>query len=72
MEVVIAPGYEEAALNRLQQKKNLRVLQMDIEPGSRLLLRSVDGGLSYRKPILPKWMRGSYSLLLRPSLPRNK
>ena len=44
MEVVIAPGYEEKALNRLCQKKNLRVLQMDIEAGSRLLLRSVDGG----------------------------
>lgn len=44
MECIIAPGYDEAALKILCQKKNLRVLQLPIDKGADLMLRSVDGG----------------------------
>ena len=72
MEVVIAPGYEEAALNRLQQKKNLRVLQMDIEPGSRLLLRSVDGGFVVQEADTAEVDERELQFVTQASLPRNK
>lgn len=46
-EVVIAPGYDEAALAVLQQKKNLRLLRAPHaeRPGPSRQLRSVAGGL---------------------------
>ncbi len=46
-EVVIAPGYEAGALEVLQGKKNLRVLQMPDAAPARpsLVLRSIAGGL---------------------------
>lgn len=44
-EVIIAPSYEPAALERLLQKKNLRVIEAS-PPNSPLLdMRSIDGGL---------------------------
>ncbi len=46
-EVVIAPGYEEGALDVLREKKNLRILEMpDADrPAAGWSLRSVAGGL---------------------------
>lgn len=44
MEVIIAPGYDEDALERLQQKKNLRLLEMPVTAVGNLLVRSVEGG----------------------------
>ena len=46
-EVVIAPGYETAALEVLQQKKNLRILQMPdaSPPQDGWSVRSIAGGL---------------------------
>ena len=48
MEVLIAPDYEPAALELLQQKKNLRILRTggtDVFDVTRPELRSIDGGL---------------------------
>lgn len=45
MEVIIAPGYDEDALERLQQKKNLRLLELPFNSAEKLLIRSVEGGL---------------------------
>ncbi len=44
-EVVVAPGFEPAALDVLTVKKNLRVLSASAWPSSTLDLRAVDGGL---------------------------
>ena len=46
VEVVIAPEYEEAALERFSKKKNLRVLQCPIYSSSdrEFELRAIDGG----------------------------
>lgn len=44
MEVIIAPGYEEKALEVLRQKVNLRVLRLDISPVSSWQVKTVDGG----------------------------
>ncbi len=46
VEAVIAPGYEAAALEALTAKKNLRVMEMDLEleGGGELDVRSISGG----------------------------
>lgn len=45
-EVVIAPGYDIAALDVLRTKKNLRVIQMnDVEPQSGVELKQIGGGM---------------------------
>ncbi len=44
-EVVIAPGYEDGALEVLQAKKNLRVLVADAYPAGGVELRPISGGL---------------------------
>lgn len=45
LEVLIAPGYDEAALDVLARKKNLRVLEAKHPPAASLHFRSIDGGL---------------------------
>lgn len=44
-EIVVAPGYDAAALELLGKKKNLRVLQVELEQPLELELRSVQGGV---------------------------
>jgi phosphoribosylaminoimidazolecarboxamide formyltransferase / IMP cyclohydrolase len=45
-EVVIAPGYEPAALDILRSKKNLRVLRMNsVEPETGLEFKQISGGM---------------------------
>jgi len=44
-EVVIAPGYEDGALEVLRAKKNLRVLEAGPYPGGGVEFRPVSGGL---------------------------
>ena len=44
-EVLIAPGYEVGALEVLQGKKNIRLLQLDPVTGSGLELRPISGGM---------------------------
>jgi len=46
-EVVIAPGYDAAALELLQTKKNLRVIRMAVEtaPRTELEFRQISGGM---------------------------
>lgn len=44
MEVVIAPGYDADALELLQAKKNLRVLEMPVVRKTALQVRTVEGG----------------------------
>jgi len=44
MEVIIAPGYDDGALECLKAKKNLRLLQLPVTEGDRLQIKSVDGG----------------------------
>ena len=49
-EVLIAPGYEPEALERLQAKKNLRILEADAPGDQDLLLRPIDGGYLVQTP----------------------
>lgn len=44
MEVIIAPGYDADALECLKNKKNLRVLELEIENTKDLQVKSVSGG----------------------------
>lgn len=44
MEVVLAPGYEEDALNFLKTKSNLRILQIENKLKPKLAVKSVLGG----------------------------
>lgn len=44
-EVVVAPGYEPAALEVLQRKKNIRLLVVDGAPSGGVEIRPVSGGL---------------------------
>ncbi len=44
MECIIAPGYDDDALECLQGKKNLRVLELPILPDAELQIKTVDGG----------------------------
>jgi phosphoribosylaminoimidazolecarboxamide formyltransferase / IMP cyclohydrolase len=45
-EVVIAPGYDDAALKILQEKKNLRVLRMNsVEPAKGPEYKQISGGM---------------------------
>lgn len=50
MEVVIAPAYEASALEHMQVKKNLRVLELAIEKDEELLVKSVAGGFVVQEP----------------------
>lgn len=48
LEMILAPDFEEDALNLLKQKKNLRLLKVDLkqsEASHPLLVRSIGGGL---------------------------
>ncbi|MDD2620400.1 MAG: bifunctional phosphoribosylaminoimidazolecarboxamide formyltransferase/IMP cyclohydrolase, partial [Syntrophomonadaceae bacterium] len=44
MEVIVAPGFDGDALERLQQKKNLRLLELPFTAADNLMIRSVAGG----------------------------
>ncbi len=44
-EVVVAPGYEDGALEVLTAKKNIRLLRCPVETGPATELRAVSGGL---------------------------
>ncbi|KOA21190.1 bifunctional purine biosynthesis protein PurH [Clostridium homopropionicum DSM 5847] len=45
LEIVIAPDYDEDALEVLKQKKNLRVIKCNIKPEDKFNLAKVDGGI---------------------------
>lgn len=49
LEVLIAPGYDESALEVLGGKKNLRVIEAKQAPAASLHFRSIDGGLLVQK-----------------------
>jgi phosphoribosylaminoimidazolecarboxamide formyltransferase / IMP cyclohydrolase len=52
-EVVVAPGFEEAALEELAAKRSLRLVRVDLDrPKGVLVLRSVAGGLLAQEPDL--------------------
>jgi phosphoribosylaminoimidazolecarboxamide formyltransferase/IMP cyclohydrolase len=52
-EVIVAPGFDQAALEVLAAKKSLRLLRVDLDrPREALLLRSVAGGLLAQEPDL--------------------
>jgi phosphoribosylaminoimidazolecarboxamide formyltransferase / IMP cyclohydrolase len=44
VEVVLAPAFSEEALSLLRQKKTLRVLQVERDPGAVRTYRNIDGG----------------------------
>ena len=52
VEAVVAPGYEPAALERLGEKKNLRLLDMVVASGDEegLQLKAIGGGLLVQSP----------------------
>jgi phosphoribosylaminoimidazolecarboxamide formyltransferase/IMP cyclohydrolase len=52
VEAMVAPGYEPAALERLAEKKNLRLLHMLTDAGEEegLQLRAIGGGLVVQSP----------------------
>ncbi|MCY6356139.1 bifunctional phosphoribosylaminoimidazolecarboxamide formyltransferase/IMP cyclohydrolase [Clostridium sp. ZS2-4] len=45
LEIVIAPDYDEDALEILKKKKNLRVIKCDVKPGDEYNVAKVDGGI---------------------------
>ncbi|MTK12541.1 MAG: bifunctional phosphoribosylaminoimidazolecarboxamide formyltransferase/IMP cyclohydrolase [Clostridiaceae bacterium] len=45
LEIVIAPDFEEEALEVLKSKKNLRVIKCDVKPENKAELTKVDGGM---------------------------
>lgn len=45
LEVIIAPGYDEDALNILKEKKNLRVIKCNTKPSDKIEISKVDGGI---------------------------
>lgn len=45
LEIVIAPDYDEDALEVLKQKKNLRVIKCGVKPEDKFNLAKVDGGI---------------------------
>ncbi|MDQ0148339.1 bifunctional phosphoribosylaminoimidazolecarboxamide formyltransferase/IMP cyclohydrolase [Eubacterium multiforme] len=45
LEVIIAPEYDEDALEVLKTKKNLRVLECKVAPKGKMCMVSVDGGI---------------------------
>lgn len=45
LEIVIAPDFNEDALEVLKSKKNLRVIKCDVKPESKVELAKVDGGI---------------------------
>ncbi|NMM64198.1 bifunctional phosphoribosylaminoimidazolecarboxamide formyltransferase/IMP cyclohydrolase [Clostridium sp. P21] len=45
LEIVIAPDFDEDALEVLKTKKNLRVIKSDIKPQSKVEFAKVDGGI---------------------------
>jgi phosphoribosylaminoimidazolecarboxamide formyltransferase/IMP cyclohydrolase len=44
-EVIVAPGYEDGALEVLTKKKNLRILKTPSGPSDRVESRQIDGGV---------------------------
>ncbi|MFF0891839.1 bifunctional phosphoribosylaminoimidazolecarboxamide formyltransferase/IMP cyclohydrolase [Streptomyces sp. NPDC003278] len=44
-EVIVAPGYEEGALEALAKKKNIRVLKAPNGPANQVEVKAVDGGV---------------------------
>jgi phosphoribosylaminoimidazolecarboxamide formyltransferase/IMP cyclohydrolase len=52
VEAVVAPGFEPAALERLGEKKNLRLLDMSLASGDEegLQLKAIGGGLLVQSP----------------------
>ncbi|MFF8949715.1 bifunctional phosphoribosylaminoimidazolecarboxamide formyltransferase/IMP cyclohydrolase [Streptomyces sp. NPDC014940] len=44
-EVIVAPGYEEGALEALAKKKNIRVLKAPNGPANHVEVKAVDGGV---------------------------
>ncbi|KAJ50580.1 phosphoribosylaminoimidazolecarboxamide formyltransferase/IMP cyclohydrolase [Clostridium tetanomorphum] len=45
LEIVIAPGFEEEALEVLKSKKNLRVIKCDVKSENKFEMAKVDGGI---------------------------
>lgn len=45
LEIVIAPDFDEDALEILKTKKNLRVIKCDVKPSSKMEFAKVDGGI---------------------------
>jgi phosphoribosylaminoimidazolecarboxamide formyltransferase/IMP cyclohydrolase len=45
LEVIVAPGFDESALEILSAKKNLRLIKADIQPSARTEVIGVDGGI---------------------------
>ncbi|KAA8922365.1 bifunctional phosphoribosylaminoimidazolecarboxamide formyltransferase/IMP cyclohydrolase [Thermoplasma sp.] len=51
IEVLIAPDYDDGALDLLRKKKNLRVLRLKWQRDDRLRVRSVSGGFLAQSPM---------------------
>jgi phosphoribosylaminoimidazolecarboxamide formyltransferase/IMP cyclohydrolase len=64
-EVLVAPGYDDDALAKLQEKKNLRILTA-VAPGpAGLSLRPVDGGYLVQTPDVVTVDRGAWQVVTR-------
>ena len=64
-EVVVAPGYEPEALARLQEKKNLRILEAPAPGDPGLSLRSIDGGYLVQTPDVVTVDRGRWEVVTK-------
>ncbi|NLG33069.1 MAG: bifunctional phosphoribosylaminoimidazolecarboxamide formyltransferase/IMP cyclohydrolase [Syntrophomonadaceae bacterium] len=54
MEVIIAPGYDNDALECFKNKKNLRILELPINPPAGLQVKGVEGGFLVQEGDTPK------------------
>lgn len=55
VEVLIAPGYDEDALARLQKRKNLRVLRVPFEKDPSLRYKSISNGILAQDPLTSRF-----------------
>ena len=64
-EVVIAPGFDDDALQVLNEKKNLRILEADVERSRDLEIRTVAGGFLVQTPDTEAEASGDYKVVTR-------
>ncbi|MDR0410388.1 MAG: bifunctional phosphoribosylaminoimidazolecarboxamide formyltransferase/IMP cyclohydrolase [Treponema sp.] len=58
LEIIVAPDFEDSALEILKQKKNIRIMRAPFAPGAALECISVDGGLLVQETdcrLMEKW-----------------
>lgn len=66
LEAIAAPGYDDAALAILREKKNLRLLRVTSSPDD-LVVKSISGGLLVQTPDIHRLMRAECKVITQRS-----